>query len=266
MKVSDTFGVFLFICWFGIGSLNVALAGLELTDSCLTLPCECWYHTCVPAHWAQEVMFSLELKQYFEHFVTIGLFSSQLVPLMLRFLKAGFLWHRWAQCPLKEFFRALSFKRVLILLPTPADPISQFFLNEAINILLSCPTLTTLLLHRHHSWTHTWFGSIQTGIFLRPHLSICLQPESLEVTIREKKWPHPLRIHQGRCCFNKLLAQFLPPQARRFLLWPCFCEVSPGLLQSHREKEPLILVCAMHQGVIKSWWLYLHFSRFLLPF
>lgn len=96
-------------------------------------------------------MSSLELKQYFEHFVTIGLFSSQLVPLMLRFLKAGFLWHRWAQCPLKEFFRALSFKRVLILLPTPADPISQFFLNEAINILLSHPTLITLLLHRHRA-------------------------------------------------------------------------------------------------------------------
>lgn len=178
---------FCLFCWFGIGSLNVALAGLELTESCLTLPCECWEHTCVPAHWTQEMMLSLELKQYFEHFVTIGLFSSQLVPLMLRFPKAGFLCHRWAQCPLKEFFRALGFKRVLILLPTPADPISQFFLNEAINILVARPTLNTLLLNRHRSWTHTWFGSIQTGIFLRPHLSNCLQPESLEATIRRKK-------------------------------------------------------------------------------
>lgn len=151
--------------------------------------------------------------------------------------------------------------------PLQQIPSLNFFLNEeAINILLALPTFITLLLNRHHSWTHTWFGSIQTGIFLRPHLSTCLQPESLEATIRGEKWPHPLRIHQGRCCFNELLAQFLLPQTRIFILRPCFCGVLPGLHQSHQEKESLILVCALHQDVIKSWWFYLHFSGFLLPF
>lgn len=266
MKVSDPFGVFLFILlvWDRISQCSSGWSRThrELPDSALWVLVS---HVCASTLDTRGDVFS-RAEAVFRTFCNYWSLFFSACALDAKIPQGWILCHRWAQCPLKEFFRALSFKRVLILLPTPADPISQFFLNEAINILLARPTLITLLLNRHRSWTHTWFGSIQTGIFLRPHLSTCLQPESLEATIRKKKWPHPLRIHQGRCCFNDLLAQFLPPQARRFILWPCFCGVSPGLLQSHREKESLILVCAMHQDVIKSWWLYLHFSGFLLPF
>ena len=61
-----------------------------------------------------------------------------------------------------------------------------FLLNEATD-RFPRSTFVILPLNRHHSWLHTWFGSIHTRIFPQPHLSTCLQPESLEATIKIKK-------------------------------------------------------------------------------
>ena len=112
--------------------------------------------------------------------VTADMFSFQPVPLILKLSIAGFYITSLGTIFLMDAFSGPWILKDPILqqIPIPSEWSHRYIPRS---------TFIILPLNRHYGWPHTWSGSICTWIFPQLHLSTCLQPESLESTIKIKK-------------------------------------------------------------------------------
>lgn len=147
--------------------------------------------------------------------VTTELFSFQPVPWVLTKTLRGWLLHgTFGDSVLGG--RIVSGPRVLKDPNTAAHPSRSPSPFEWSHRYIARSAFIILPLNRHRGWPHTWCGSVHAWIFPQLHLSTCLQPESLQATIKTKKeLPHPLR-----CWVSKLLSFRCHQGAGPFILQP----------------------------------------------